>query len=224
MQQYADQATVDAEQRAASSRQAAAITPGSQPWDVNRRRLGRGRRHGRVPARHRRREGAAPRSRPAARSDQGIPDDGVAVPEREPRPPAGRRARARRRRVQHARPAVRPDAADGRLQEGDGLLGQHLHPQLDRRREAEPADRHPLRLGAGPRAGRQDQPVGPRLAALLGAGPQGQVVRRLRRGLAVRLQPTSRRTTIASIACSACRARRRTCRSCPTASTSAASS
>ncbi len=34
MQQYADQATVQAEQQAASSRQAAAITPGSQPWDV----------------------------------------------------------------------------------------------------------------------------------------------------------------------------------------------
>ena len=34
MQQYADQATVQAEQLAASSRQAAAITPGSQPWDV----------------------------------------------------------------------------------------------------------------------------------------------------------------------------------------------
>ncbi len=34
MQQYADQAAVNAEQLAASSRQAAAITPGSQSWDA----------------------------------------------------------------------------------------------------------------------------------------------------------------------------------------------
>ena len=34
MQQYADQATVHAEQLAASSRQAAAVKPGSQAWDV----------------------------------------------------------------------------------------------------------------------------------------------------------------------------------------------
>jgi choline dehydrogenase-like flavoprotein len=34
MQQYADQAAVQAEQQAASSRQAAAIKPGAQPWDV----------------------------------------------------------------------------------------------------------------------------------------------------------------------------------------------
>ena len=44
--------------------------------------------------------------------------------------------------------------------------GQHVHPQLDGRREAESDDRHAVRVGAGARARRQDEFLGTRRAAL----------------------------------------------------------
>ena len=92
----------------------------------HRRRLRRGRRHGRVPARDVGHQGAPARGRAHARPAEGVQDDGVAVQGHAAPPAAGGRVRARRGRVPHARPAVRHRARDAEVQEADVLLGQHF--------------------------------------------------------------------------------------------------
>ena len=187
----------------------------------HRRRLGRRRRHGRVPARHVGHQGAPARGRAHARPAEGIQDDGVAVQGHAPPPAAGGGVRAVGGRVPHARPALRPHARDAEVQEGDGLLGQSLHARVDRQREGAPDHRHAVRVGARPRARRQDEPVGARLAALLGTRPQGEDATTASARTGRSATPTSRPTTTRSTRCSASRGRRRTSRTCPTASSSA---
>ena len=76
---------------------------------------------------------------------------------------------------------------DGAVQEGLFLLGQSLFDAQRRQREGASDHGHALRVGARARARRQDEHVGPRVAAFLRDGSQGEDARRLRRGLADRL-------------------------------------
>ena len=154
----------------------------------DRRRLRRGRRHGRVPARDGRHQGAAARSGPHDRRAEGIPDDGVAVSVDAASSHADRRTAAERRGIQLRQPSVRQRSEVREIQEADVVRGQFLHPQLGGEREGAPDDRHALRLGARARARRQDELLGPRRAALRADAVQGGEPRRLRRRLADRLQ------------------------------------
>ena len=87
---------------------------GRRPLGRHHRRLGRGRRHGRIPAGDGRHQGAGARSRADARLAEGVPDDGVAVRVAASPAPAARHACAERRRVQLRRPALRQPSRSSR--------------------------------------------------------------------------------------------------------------
>ena len=188
------------------------------------RRIRRGRRHGRLSARHRGHQGAAARGRPHARS---------AGEYRTMEWPYASVRRGRLPADEFALGAAeynmidRPYGTAGRVREvpeAAVVLGQHVHAQLDGRREAEPDDRHALRMGAGTRARREDEPVGPRVAADVRLRLQGGEPRRLRRGLADLVRGHLAVLRQGGSRCSVSRARKRIFLSCPTASSSAASS
>ena len=137
----------------------------------HRRRLGSGRRHGRLPAGHRRRQGAAARGR---------------TPDRHAARNTGRwSGRTRRCGAAGCRSTSTPlNAAEynmldrpygtapqlAGLQEGDVVLAATPSPATgwSTRSRTRPTGT-PLRVGAGARPRRQDQPVGPRVAAALGS-------------------------------------------------------
>ena len=77
-----------------------------------------GGRHGRVPARHGRHQGAGARGGADDRPPQGVPDDGVAVRLASPASGCPRPAPARRRRVQLPRPPLRRQPRLREVQEG----------------------------------------------------------------------------------------------------------
>ena len=112
-------------------------------------------------------------------------------------------------------------AGPPRVPEAAVVLRQYVYAELAGRREAEPDHRHQVRMGARPRAGREDESLGTRGATHVRLRLQGSQPRRLRRRLADLRTPTCRRTTTAWTRSSASRGRKRTFRSFPTASSSA---
>ena len=105
-----------------------------------------------------------------------------------PVPHAARPPSDRGGRVQLPRPALRQQPRAGQAQEGDVVRRQHVHPELGGRREGASDHGHPLLLGAGARAGGQDELLGPRRIALRADAVRRRQPRRLRRGLADHLR------------------------------------
>ena len=159
-----------------------------RPLGRDRRGQRRRRRHGRVPARHGRHQGAGAGGGPHGRPPEGIPDDGVALRVSAPAAPSPRPSRARRRRVQLPRSSLRRQPRLCQAQEARLLRGQLVHAQLGGQREAAPDHGHALLVGPGPRAGRQDELLGPRRHPLRAAPVPGRQPRRLRHRLALRLR------------------------------------
>ena len=134
-------------------------------------------------------EGADARGREEARHRRGAEVDGVAVRTSAARRHAARPPSAVAQRVHHPSAAVRR-----RLEVHQGLLvraglGRHrLLQEHRRRREGPSVHRHELRVGARAVPRRQDEHLGPARAPVVRLRLQGEEPRRLRRGLADRVQ------------------------------------
>ena len=152
----------------------------------DRRRVGRRRRHGRQRAHGEGAEGPAPRGRQEGRPPDRAALDAVAVRSPAPRRRAAWLAGALAQRVHHPQAALRRE--EQRVQARllvRRRLGRHgLRQEHPRRREAESVHGDELRVGPRARARREDEHLGPARAANVGLRLQGQVARRLRRGLA----------------------------------------